>query len=203
MNMVGILPAGRYLVPPVPVRRFTVDEYHWMIRAGLFATDERFELINGWITPKMVRNPPHDSFLTQVGQILNAHMPRGWHLRTQTAVTLSASEPEPDLAIVPGAPSRYRASHPVPGEIELVIEVADSSLSFDRDVKGPVYATDGLPVYWIVNLVDMRVEVYTDPTGPAAQPRYRQCRHAGLTDAVDLVLAGQTIAAIPVADLLA
>ena len=118
-------------------------------------------------------------------------------------VTLSSSEPEPDLALVVGGASHYRASHPVPGDISLVVEVADSTLHYDQIVKGPIYARDSLPIYWIVNLVDRRIDVYTDPTGPTAQPRYQHVRHAQLADSVDLIVGGQTVATIPVADLLA
>jgi hypothetical protein len=186
----------------MPVRRFSVDEYHRMIQAGIFGPDERFELLDGWITFKMTRNPPHDAFLDQVEEVIDSHLPPGWRVRVQSAITLPTSEPEPDLAVVPGPASRYRTAHPGPTDVALVVEVGDSSLGQDRDVKGPIYAGASLPTYWIVNLVDRRIEVYTDPSGPAAQPCYRQTRHAQLADDVDLVLGGQVVATVPVRELL-
>lgn len=204
MAMPGSVVTRRYGIPPLPVRRFTVAEYHQLARLGFFAADERYELLDGWITQKpMVRNPPHDSFLDQIEEIINVNLPDGWRVRGQKAITLSTSEPEPDIAVVVGEARRYRTSHPVPGDIALVVEVADSSSSDDRNLKGPIYARDSLPMFWIVNLVDMCIEVYTDPTGPDPQPRYRQCRHAQLADTVDLVLGGQQVTTIPVAELLA
>lgn len=194
----------RYKVPPLPVRRFTVAEYHQLARLGFFSSDERYELLDGWITQQpMVRNPPHDSFLDQIEEVISEHLPDGWRVRGQKAITLSTSEPEPDIAVVVGEARRYRASHPVPADVALVVEVADSSLSDDRNLKGPIYARDSLPAYWIVNIIDMRIEVYTDPTGPDPQPHYRQCRHVQVGDQVELILGGQTAATIPVAELLA
>jgi Uma2 family endonuclease len=178
------------------VRRFTVDEYHRMIQAGFFTADERFELLDGWITPKMTRNPPHDSCLDQIIDVLHARLPTGWRPRIQSAVTLPTSEPEPDFAIVPGPASRYRTQHPRPADVALVIEVADSSLEHDR--KGPLYAQAGISVYWIVNLVDMVVEVYTVPSAAG----YLQRQDYTLADAIPLVVGGQVVGPVPVVVLL-
>jgi hypothetical protein len=184
------------------VRRFTVDEYHRMIAAGILTEQDRVELLDGWITPKMPRNPPHDSFLAQAAEALRARLPQGWHLRNQSAVTLATSEPEPDLAVVLGPASRYRASHRVPADVALLVEVADSSLSHDRTEKGRLYAAAAIPAYWIVNLVDGRVEVYTDPTGPAPNPGYRQRHDYGPQDGVPLAIGGQVVGPVPGAELL-
>src|SRR4051812_41814935 len=74
--------------------------------------------------------------------------------------------------------------HPGPSDIALVIEVADSSLARDRDIKGPAYAAAGLPVYWIVNLIERQVEVYTAPSGPSADPAYGQRQGVGIGGSV-------------------
>jgi hypothetical protein len=186
----------------VPVRRFSVAEYHQLIASGFFANDDRYELLDGWITPKMVRNPPHDSFLDQVEEILRVHLPAGWRIRVQSAITLSTSEPEPDLAIVPGPASRYRTAHPGPAEVALVVEVADSTLDRDRALKGPIYAHDHIPIYWIINIVDMCIEIYTAPTGPTVAPTYQHTRVVRLGDTVDVILHGQTVVTLPVVDFL-
>jgi hypothetical protein len=192
-----------WIVPPFPVRRFTVDEYHRMIQTGILAEDERVELIEGWITPKMPRNPPHDAFIDQAAEVLHRHLPPGWRVRVQSAITTPDSEPEPDLAIVPGPASRYRNQHPGPADVAVVIEVADSSLASDRGTKGPLYARVSIPIYWIINLVDQQLEVYTDPTGPGTAPHYRQRQDYTVNDQVPLILAGQIVAQIPGGDLLA
>jgi Uma2 family endonuclease len=187
--------------PPFPVRRFTVAEYHQMIQTGILNEEDHVELLEGWIVPKMARNPPHDSVLDQAQEVIRARLPQGWRLWVQSAITTADSEPEPDLAVVPGPASRYRTRHPEPPEVALVVEVAESTLAHDRLAKGRLYARAGLPLYWIVNLVDTQLEVYTDPTGPDPTPRYRQRQDLGLSETVMLTLPGQTGAAIPVAEL--
>ncbi len=177
--------------PPVPVRRFTVEEYHAMIRAGLFDPEERFELLDGWIVPKMTRNPPHEVAMVLVQEALRLLLPRGWHLRVQSAIATATSEPEPDLAVVRGEARDYVNRHPGAGDIALVVEVADASLRRDRGLKKRIYAGAGIPAYWIVNLGDARVEVDSDPTGAVASPTYRQEPTFGVDDALPLVIEGE------------
>ena len=158
------LPTGNdFEPPPVPVRRFSVDEYHRLIRDGYFDDRERIELLEGWIVPKMTKNPAHDVAIDLGQEVLRGVVPGGWRVRGQSAVTTKDSEPEPDLAVVRGQVRDYRDRHPGPGDMALVVEVADSSLSRDRGLKLRIYAKAGVPVYWIVNLVDGLVEVYTEP----------------------------------------
>jgi Uma2 family endonuclease len=92
--------------------------------------------------------------------------------------------------------------HPGAQDLALVVEVADSSLAQDRNVKGPIYARAAIPVYWIVNVPDRRIEVFTDPTGPVPIPVYRQRTDFAETDAVPLVLDGVEVGRIAVRDLL-
>jgi Uma2 family endonuclease len=115
---------------------------------------------------------------------------------------MDESEPEPDLMAVRGTDDDYILRHPEAAEIGLVAEVAESTLSEDRNVKAPIYARAGIAVYWIVNLVNSRIEVCTDPTGPDASPHYRQQHIYGINDAVPLIIDGQTIAQLPVRDIL-
>src|SRR5262249_26845898 len=129
-------------------------------------------------------------------------LPSGWRVRVQSAITTGDSEPEPDLTVVPGPASRYFDHHPTPSEIAVLMEVADSTLTRDRQDKGRLYARAGIGCYWIINLVDRQIEVYTDPTGPVTNSGYRQSRVFGINDAVPLVLGGQEVAQIPVRDLL-
>jgi Uma2 family endonuclease len=198
MSMTSALLTPLFQIPPLPVRRFSVTEYDQMFATGILTEEDRVELLDGWITPKMTRNPPHDATLVIVEQVLSASLPPGWHLRSQKAATLPTSAPEPDVAIVVGVARDYRNRHPVPADIGLIVEVSDSTLDSDCNVKGPIYARAGIPTYWIVNLVDQVIEVRTLP-GPGAS-QHRQ--DYTLTDDVPLVLAGQLAAQIPVVDLL-
>lgn len=171
-------------------RPFTVAEYHRLLDAGVLPETERVELLEGWIVESMTRKPPHDARLDQAHEVVRERLPAGWRVRVQSAITLEDSEPEPDLAVVVGPASRYLERHPGPSDIALVIEVADSSLALDRDVKARVYARAGIATYWIVNLVDARVEVYTRPSGAVEVPAYGTCAIYGLEGEVPLEIAG-------------
>jgi Uma2 family endonuclease len=191
-----------FAVPPWPVRRWTVAEYHQMIQAGILTENDRVELIEGWIAPKMPYNPPHDGTLDNARELVERLVSPAWRVRVQMSITTADSEPEPDIVVVPGPASRYYTRHPEPQEIALAAEVADSSLPFDRGDKCRAYARAGIVCYWIINLVNRQVEVYSDPTGPALAPAYRQRTDYALADSVPVVIAGQQVALIPVADLL-
>src|SRR5207244_13321222 len=88
--------------PPRFMRRFTVDEYHRMIQNGVFADDDRFELLEGWIVAKMSKNPPHEVAVDKSHEAIRSCLPAGWRVRSQSAITTNDSEPEPDLAVVRG-----------------------------------------------------------------------------------------------------
>jgi Uma2 family endonuclease len=201
MTAVAVQPAPRYATPPTPrVRRFTVDEYHRLIEDGYFAHDERFELLEGWIVAKVSRNPIHDAALSIAMKVLDRVMPTGWHARVQSGFTTADSEPEPDLAIVRGDERDYTARHPGPADAALVIEVANTSLPEDRDLKARVYARANVGVYWIINLTDRVIEVFTDPSGPAPSPAYAKRQQFTIGESVPLVIPGAAPLAIPVTD---
>jgi Uma2 family endonuclease len=163
-------------LPPVTtrLRLFTVAEYHRLIRDGYFAHDERFELLDGLIVRKMPKDPIHEAVLLRARRVLVAALPAGWHVRSQSPVTLSESEPEPDLSIAPGDELDWGDRHPGPADVPLVIEVSNSTLTDDRNWKGPVYARDRIPLYWILNVPNWRVEVYSDPSGDDSASIYRR-----------------------------
>jgi Uma2 family endonuclease len=195
------IPAG-FGMPPGPVRKFTVAEYHQMIQSGLLTENDPVELLEGWLVPKMGRNPPHDGCVEATEEAIRSRLPAGWRVRGQSAVTLPDSEPEPDVAVVRGTVRANMGHHPIPAEIALLVEVSDSSLAYDRTDKGRAYARSGIVLYWIVNLVDMQVEVYSDPTGPDANPRYRQRQDYDRNADVPLVIGGVTVGQVPVRELL-
>lgn len=188
--------------PPVPVRRFTVEEYHRMIDAGILQEGEPIELLEGFLVPKMTRNPPHDLAVGLLEDEINRCLPEGWFRRGQCAVTTADSEPEPDVAVARGQRRDYGTRHPSSEDLALAAEVADSSLDRDRTIKTRIYARAAIPTYWIVNLPANQIEVYTNPTGPTTNPQYQQHQIYRPGDHVPLVLDGQEVARIAVVDLL-
>jgi Uma2 family endonuclease len=195
-------PIARYAPTALPLRRFSVDEYHRMIRDGYFAEEEQFELLEGLIVEKMSRDPVHDAAVEIALALLQARVPAGWRVRPQCAATTSDSEPEPDLAVVAGTPRDHLTRHPGPRDIALIVEVSNTSLSGDRTLKARIYARAGVAAYWIVNLIDRQVEVYTDPTGPVPEPSYQRRTDFHAEQAVPLTVAGMQLGEIPVIELL-
>src|SRR5206468_1533833 len=140
-----------------------------------------------------------DGTIQLVSEVVGPSIPRGWRLRVQSTVVLSDSQPEPDFAAVRGDSRTYLTQHPVASDVGLLIEVADSSLLRDQRDKTRIYARANIPVYWIINLVERRVEVYTQPSGPTAVPAYGTFQPG---DVVPLVLDTVTAGSVPAADLL-
>ncbi len=189
MSAGTLVPTLPPVVPPVPVRRFTVVEYHEMIRAGILGEDDDVELLEVWIVPKMPRNPAHDALIAWVqNRVLAPRLGDRWFCRGQSAITTSDSEPETDLALIRGSERDYLSRHPGPADTALVVEVADSSLARDRTIKARMYAAAGVPLYWIINLVDHQIEVYTQPTGPDSDPSYQRRQDYKGSDLVPLVI---------------
>jgi Uma2 family endonuclease len=172
-----------------------------MIEAGVLNEDDRVELLDGWVVPKMTHKPPHDATVSLVQAELAARIPAKWILRIQSAITTSHSEPEPDVAVVRGPARRYVRSHPRGRDIALLVEVAERTLRQDRKEKGSLYARAGIPVCWIVNLADETVEVYTQPKGGRASA-YGERQDYGRKASVPLTIAGQELGLISVRDLL-
>jgi Uma2 family endonuclease len=134
--------------------------------------------------------------------VLTPRLPTEYHCRRQSAITTTDSEPEPDVAVVRGLKRAYLTRHPGPADLPLVIEAADSSLERDRTHKLWIYANANIPIYWIVNLVDAQVEVYTDSTGPAPAPTYRTRQVHRPGDLVPFILDGHDLGPIPAQELL-
>ena len=189
-----------------PLARFAADfhaeTYRWSreaydraVAAGVFGSEDRVELIDGELLTMTPQGSRHAAIATRVGARLARALGDRGHVRTQMPLAAGGdSEPEPDLAVVPGHDLDYLDAHPTTAL--LVVEVSDDSLRRDRTVKQRLYARCGIPEYWIVSLPDARLEVYRRPVDDA----YR--------DTV-LLRAGETVAplaapteTIPVADLL-
>lgn len=184
------------------VATFSVARYQRMIEQGILTSEDKVELLENYVVLKMPRNSPHDWTIECLTESLRTWLPSGWRLRVQLGIVLPDSQPEPDFCFARGDARTYQNRQPTAADVGLVIEVADSSLLRDQRDKTRIYARAGIPAYWIVNLVDRRVEVYTNPTGPAAVPQYQAFATCQPGDAVPLVLNGSAAAAVPAADLL-
>jgi Uma2 family endonuclease len=183
-------------------RRFSVPEYHRLIELGVLTEDDNLELLEGYLVHKMSRNPPHAAALQKGNKKLLRLLPAGWDLRVQSAITLPESEPEPDFAIIRGDENAYLMRHPTASDVGLVVEVSDSSLLGDRDDKGRIYAHAGIPCYWIVNINDRWIEVYTSPSGPVADPKFAQRVDHRPGDNISLVLGNDAPILVAVQDML-
>ena len=157
---------------------FSLDQYHQMIRQGLLPEGAPVEFIDGFLVLKdrsrlgadpMTVYPPHSVAVQKLARLDAQVQSFGLHVRTQQPITLpKGHEPEPDGAIVRGGIEDYAARHPFPLDILCVIEVADSSLEYDRTTKQRIYATAGIPLYVLINLVERVVEVREGPDASTA-----------------------------------
>jgi Uma2 family endonuclease len=198
--------------PPVPgflanatfhLSRLTVDQYHRMIQSGILPEGEPIELIEGYLVQKMSWGTPHDEALDSLDEFLLPLVPAGWYARSQRAISLADSEPEPDYVVVRGPRARNRGHHPYAADVGLVIEISDSSLKYDRFDKARVYARAAIPAYWVVNVVDKVVEVFTRPSGATGAPGYAQHDEYPVGTAVPVVLDGTQVGTVAVADVMA
>jgi Uma2 family endonuclease len=187
--------------PQVFVSRLSVPQYHEMIDRGILTKDDRVELLEGRLVEKMPINPSHRAAVKLTYDTLARLVPAGWYVDAQSPVTLTESEPEPDVTVVRGNTRQYLKQHPSPAEVALLVEVSDSTLERDRGLKQRLYAQAGIRVYWIINLIENQLEVYTAPSGPTETPDYGQRRDYALTEAVPLVIEEREIALVPVREL--
>ena len=141
-------------------KRFTIDEYHRLADLGFFGEDDRVELIRGEIMQMAAKGTAHTTCCRNLLRELAGQA----ELQCQDPITLSSnSEPEPDFAILRTRADNYLSAHPNPSDVLLVIEIADSSLSYDQEVKLLLYAEAGISDYWIFNLVENHLETYSEP----------------------------------------
>jgi Uma2 family endonuclease len=182
--------------------RFSVAKYQRMLEVGILTSEDEVELLENYVVLKIPRGPRHDGTRQVMSNRLGRSVPPGWDIRDQLAIVLPDSQPEPDCVVCLGDEATYRTRHPLPADIGLVVEVADSSLLRDQRDKSRIYARAGIPVYWIIVHMDRRIEVHIHPSGPTADPAYAIVQHLAPGDTVPLVLDGTTVATIPVADLL-
>lgn len=204
MSVVTLQPpaACRFALPPEPVLPLTVPQFHSMLDAGTLESGVPIELLEGWLVTKTIKNPPHSASTSKTRRHLSKLIPDGWSVDAQEPVTTADSEPEPDVSVIRGLREDYIQRHPGPDEVGLLVEVSEASLDRDRGWKKRIYAAAGIPAYWIVNLVNRQIEVFTGPSGPGDRPDYKTREVFRGGDEVPVVLDGREVGRIAVHDLL-
>lgn len=186
----------------VLIRRWTRQEYDKMVEAGVFSPGERVELVDGEVLAMTPQGSVHVTAVRLTEDVLRLAFGAGFDVRVQMPLALdSSSEPEPDVTVVLGSPRDFRNAHPT--SALLVVEGADTALPYDREQKGSLYARAGVADYWILNLLDRRLEVYQDPA-PVSEARYgwgyRTVAQYAVGDSVSPLAAPQ--ARVSVSDIL-
>ncbi len=181
--------------PAIHPHRWTRHAYDRMILNGIFHPEARLELLNGEIIDMSPQGSFHSTSVILATEMLRSSFSKGYVTRVQMPLALAPdSEPEPDIAVVPGSPRDYRDEHP--DSAVLVVEVSDTTLSFDRNDKKKLYALSGIPEYWIINLTDGHLEVYRNPV----RGTYNYVEILGLGKTVSPIAAPDSL--IAVADIL-
>lgn len=190
------------LVTDEPLWRISVEQYHQMSRSGILMDGDPVELLEGLLITKVRKTPPHSAVTGLIRSGLQRLRLTNWHIDSHAPITTRDSEPEPDVTIVRGDILDYLDRHPGPQDTVLVIEVADATLRRDRGIKKRLYARAGIPVYWIVNLNQLQIEVYSQPDQTAAVPDYRQQQVYQGVDQVPVIWDGIEVGQLLVSDVL-
>jgi Uma2 family endonuclease len=188
-----------YIPSPESLYRMSIEQYEAMVASGVFSKRDRFHLVNGYLVAKMAEHPPHTFACDALRFAVESLLSVGWYVRIDKPLRIvaRASEPEPDLVVVRGTIRDFEEIHPEPAQAPFVVEVANTSLSEDRGMIR-VYGAGGVATYWIVNLIDRQVEVYTG-AGPDGY-QTRQDYKAG--QQVPFILDGVELGRITVTDIL-
>lgn len=174
------------IAPIVTRKRFTTHEYEQIIAAGVIAEDDRVELLEGEIVEMSPLGPQHSACVSRLTSLFFQLGSQQVIIRVQDPIRLGDfSEPQPDIAIVQKRDDFYVGGHPEPEDVLLLVEVAESSLTYDRDLKMPIYARAGIPEVWIVALLPQVVDVYRSP-GETGYREIQQLRRGDTLTAVNL-----------------
>lgn len=167
----------------IQTRLWAREEYERLVALGLFHPEERLELVEGEIVRMTPQGSNHATAISLVENTLRAAFGSGFVVRVQMPLAFDPdSEPEPDLAVVVGAPRDYKNAHPQTAV--LVVEVADATLAYDRERKAELYARAGIPEYWILNLVDRQLEAHRGPITAGQSFRYQDVRTISVSQSI-------------------
>ncbi|TVP55937.1 MAG: Uma2 family endonuclease [Nodularia sp. (in: Bacteria)] len=149
----------------LPLRLWTVEEYHRMAEAGIFGVDERVELLEGKIIWMIAKGTAHRSAVGRTDKLLQNRLGNRAWVSIQDPIQLNErSEPEPDIAVVKVDPLDYADHHPTPSEVYLIIEVANSSLKLDCETKAKAYSQAGIKDYWVLDVISRQLHIFREPT---------------------------------------
>ncbi len=183
--------------------RLTVRQFDKMIDAGIFRDEDHVELLGGLLVDKMVKRDPHNFAIVELSELLRDVLKPAWVIREEKSVVIGRSwRPEPDIAVARGPRNRYRSQDPRSVDLGMLVEVADSSYAIDRGSKWRRYAAVKVPVYWILNLPQRQIEVYSTPSGRGKAASYRDSQVYGQDDEVPVTLEGRELGRIKVKDVL-
>jgi len=183
--------------------RLTVRQFLKMIDANVFRDEDHVELLGGILVDKMKKYPPHNFGVGKLAALMRGLLPAGWFVNEEKPIQLSRwSRPEPDIAVIRGRLDDYSGRDPTAAEVGIVAEVADSSYPKDRGKKSRKYGASKIPAYWIVNLPQRQLEVYTAPTGRGKSATYQDVKIYGADAAVPLTLEGRDLGRIQVSEVL-
>ena len=192
------LPRERY-------RRFSIDEYHRLIQLGVLHEDDRCELFHGVITSQIPPNPPHAKTLRQLLRRLPPLLPEPDYIVSVqdpiAILSLPGTEPQPDMTVCIGPERIYERRFPSGKDILLIIEISDTSLFDDRTSKYTLYAAAKIPQYWIVNLPERQVEVYSRPRG-GKTPKFLSRTDYPAGTNLPVILGRKTLGTIAVSEIL-
>ena len=197
-----VSPNVMFSASALPVYRISVAKYHEMIRAGILGEDDPIELLEGLLVPKMPKHPPHVTANNLLAAALAKIIPEGFVLRLQDPITLKRSEPEPDVVVARGHARDFSTKHPCPEDVALLVEVAESSLAHDTGAKKQIYAAAGIVNYWVVNLSESTIEVFTEPVRGSKPPDYRNHQTFSARQKLPVMLHSKKIGTLAVADVL-
>jgi Uma2 family endonuclease len=152
--------------------RLTVDDYHRMGEAGILQEDDRVELIEGEIVDMPPIGSKHAAMVARLQRLLERATGEQAIVWTQNPIVLdNLSEPQPDLCLLHPEDNFYESSHPRPKDVLLVIEIADTTLHYDREVKVPLYVQHGIPEVWIVDVENHCLHIFRNPAKDGYQDR--------------------------------
>jgi Uma2 family endonuclease len=189
-------------IPDEPVVPLTLEAYHSLVQGGKLASGDPIEFLEGWLVPKMTKGPRHAAVKRRLLRMLVALVQSPCFVDAQEAMSAVDSEPEPDIYIVRGPEQLFYQRHPAPGEVEVVVEISDTTLHRDRGLKKRVYARAGVPVYWIFNLVNDCIETHTQPSGPADSPHYHAPQTFLAGQFIPLIVSGVELGQLAVSEIL-
>jgi Uma2 family endonuclease len=180
-----------------------VRQFEKMIDAGIFRREDHVELLGGLLVDKMVKNPSHNLAVGSLAAELRRLLPAGWFVQEEKTVQLGRwSRPESDGAVIRGRLRDYGKRSPAAAEIGMIAEASDSSYATDRGPRWRKYAAARIPVYWIVNLQERQLEVYSNPTGRGKSAAYQDSKIYGPDDEVPVILEGCELGRIKVGEIL-